>query len=1184
LVVEAGTTASLTLVGDLVNSAFAGVSNQHYFYVASAADVTSNAQSVAGDFPVAGNTFTMGSVAVTSLAISAGSEPSQPVVGASNVEIAAFKLAAGAENDVALHQITLTQNGSLSSSKIVNLRLLRGTDEVGYATGFDGDLVAFVLETPFVIDKGQTKNFYVRADIDGGRPNDDSIQLYLDESTDLVGIDQQYGYGTTVTNNYTTAFSLPITLKGGKVTVADNGPAAHQVAQNTTNVALLDFSITADRDIDVKDMDLQLMAGIGGNFSDVPVPTLVPVTSAIAAGTTATPAVPATFATGALQDVAISAATAGLAGSSQTVTVTMIAAATLACNVTAGGAALAIECEAGATTATLAAAIASDGLFTTTGGSVALATAGTVTLTGGADLIPEVLAGATPNLRTGFMTTTAHAGDVADVFSVTISGTTYYCALATAAPDTSVANVTTDCPAVTPAGGEIITWGLDPYQWIENVRIVDIDTGATLQGPVTRFNATTVSTGPLNTTYSKKMSEDYSLVAGDTRHLRVEADFNQNMPSGLEVQAYINFKPALSAYLKDVDANKAVPTGDIVGGEMTGKKMTIKQNSLTVAKTTNVLTRQHVKGSQGVNALQIALQAGDAGDITVKKLIMRVYADDDGTFNNLGGAATGDVEAKNYISSVSLYDGDTLVAGPVALELVGGLVGATYLPETATSYDKALFENFSLVIPKGQTKNLTVKFNLLNNTGALTYYLAVDMDPAADITAEDVDSNTVTASSGHLNLLASPTPQIVMIGSGSLSASVTGSYSPEVYVGGTNDLLVAQYKFTAEKEAYTVNTLTVLNDADGILNTAEETNVIENVVLVYTDINGSEQTRSGSLTAGLSVKFSDLGFYIPEEGGATLKIYADTKAIDTQFFSLSGKKFKLALKELNTGSSEFEAIGVSSSEANYFLAPTDITGAANLATNVLRRAKPIFTHLPNTNVLSTTNNFYQFSVTANGGDVTLGRLVFDVATSGTVTGVANLRIQSSDTSLQSVGDVSGSTVTIVGAQAIVAFDQQQTIPSGDTFYYVLKGDIVGGLADNDSVEVRFASGDEAVEVTNALAGAGYDNDNDLVLLTANTTYLSGAAAGQGLFVTGGYLGTVGTALNVVWSDHSGGNSCSSLDPVADPGCTVLGTAVSKGHVYPEIVAGAVTPDSGTADWTNGYLLNIEQLDPTNLTK
>jgi len=149
---------------------------------------------------------------------------------------------------------------------MVNLTLLRGSDKVASTAAFNGDLVTFVLDTPYVIDKGQTKNFYVRSDIDGGRPTDDTIQLYLDENTDLIGIDQQYGYGATVTNTYGTANSTAITLKGGKVTLTDNGPAATQIAQNTSNVALFDYSITADRDITVKDMDLTVYAGIGGNY------------------------------------------------------------------------------------------------------------------------------------------------------------------------------------------------------------------------------------------------------------------------------------------------------------------------------------------------------------------------------------------------------------------------------------------------------------------------------------------------------------------------------------------------------------------------------------------------------------------------------------------------------------------------------------------------------------------------------------------------------------------------------------------------------------------------------------------------------------------------------------------------------------------------------------------------------
>ncbi len=255
LVLEVGTT-TLQLVGDV--SPTAGTSNQHYFYLASAGDVVSDAQVVTGDFPVASNTFTIGNVSVSTVTISVGTTPVQPRAGQQDAEISAFRLTAGS-TDVALHRITLTQGGTLSSTKLLNLRLLRGADEVASATSFDGDRITFVLDTPFVVAAGQTNSFYVRCDIDGGRSGD-TIQLFLADPADLLVVDQQYGFGATVLNQLTAGDVEPLVLQGARLVITDNGPVAFTVPPGTSDVDVLLLGLTGDVDLTVRDTRLVVRA------------------------------------------------------------------------------------------------------------------------------------------------------------------------------------------------------------------------------------------------------------------------------------------------------------------------------------------------------------------------------------------------------------------------------------------------------------------------------------------------------------------------------------------------------------------------------------------------------------------------------------------------------------------------------------------------------------------------------------------------------------------------------------------------------------------------------------------------------------------------------------------------------------------------------------------------------------
>ena len=188
--------------------------------------------------------------------ISAGTTPVNPRVGQQNAEIGSFQIAAGATDKI-IYQVALTQGGTLGSHKMLNLLLLRGTDEVANAVSFDGDRVNFVLYPPFVIPAGQTKSFYPQGDIDGGR-GEDTIQLFLADTADLLVIDQQYGVRADVINQLTSGDVEMLVLQSARLTITNNGPSAFTVPAGTSDVDVLFLGLTGDVDLTVRDTRLEV--------------------------------------------------------------------------------------------------------------------------------------------------------------------------------------------------------------------------------------------------------------------------------------------------------------------------------------------------------------------------------------------------------------------------------------------------------------------------------------------------------------------------------------------------------------------------------------------------------------------------------------------------------------------------------------------------------------------------------------------------------------------------------------------------------------------------------------------------------------------------------------------------------------------------------------------------------------
>lgn len=283
--VAAGENMKLCLVADVIASG--GV---HAFELLSADDVMTNSSNLTGSFPLRGADQLITSASVGTTMVKKNGSLDDVTLGTTGARIAQFEIAAGSSEDQQLRRIALYVRGSARSTSLSNLQLfvegnstaLASTDAVGAK-----DLATFALATPFKIARGQSKIFYVTADVAGAR-NGENFKLYVDQPTDVYVTGNTYGYGTLVTtsgdpnaaatNGYdgsenaggTTIEYSYTNVKGSKFTIGFNGPVASDIAVNQKKAKCMALTITnaAGLDVQIKDWIVQLDATMVAGAND----------------------------------------------------------------------------------------------------------------------------------------------------------------------------------------------------------------------------------------------------------------------------------------------------------------------------------------------------------------------------------------------------------------------------------------------------------------------------------------------------------------------------------------------------------------------------------------------------------------------------------------------------------------------------------------------------------------------------------------------------------------------------------------------------------------------------------------------------------------------------------------------------------------------------------------------------
>lgn len=243
-------TKTLSLKADVSSSASVG--NIHYFELVSATGDTTPTGALVS------NTMTIGGQQVGGIVATSTGSLSNPYIGQLIAQVSEFKLTASSTEDVLIKQLALTQGGSISNSNLSNFILKDTSGNVLATTTSVGakDLVTFVFNTAYLLEKGQERTFRVYVDIAGASKSSDTIKLYFDSKGDIVATGKTYGYSVDpdIVALDTSTEAHAITLAGGDVTITFNGPITGDIAIRGQDVEVYNFTIASKNNIEIRNL------------------------------------------------------------------------------------------------------------------------------------------------------------------------------------------------------------------------------------------------------------------------------------------------------------------------------------------------------------------------------------------------------------------------------------------------------------------------------------------------------------------------------------------------------------------------------------------------------------------------------------------------------------------------------------------------------------------------------------------------------------------------------------------------------------------------------------------------------------------------------------------------------------------------------------------------------------------
>jgi len=599
---------------------------------------------------------------------------------------------------------------------------------------------------------------------------------------------------------------------------------------------------------------------------------------------------------------------------------------------------------------------------------------------------------------------------------------------------------------------------------IKNIKLKDADTNQTLGSAkaITDASGWVAATAP-NATLTFVFDDYFSISKGTTRNIKVVADIDSNQTSNVVYRATLNFS---AGNFTVKDSNDTAITDIVPASTVAGNNITTKTSSLTVSLANTPESRTVVKGST-VDALGMIFSTGTGvgNDVRISGITLDTWVD----VNAVGSDTTyvlnteDTTYAKDLIQEVNLYVGDTLIAGPVAVDSNGHAV-----------FTSNKFVGGYYNIPAGTSKTILARAVVSStapydsNDDSFSFTLQ-----AADISADDANGTaTVTVTGTDLNGTAAPTVAITVTTQGTITTSAAAA-KPDAQIliaGLATEQEVSRINLAAAKENFIIDKMTIQVDEAGSYDNVE-------YVKLY-DTAGVELSSGGvGLDSAGEAAFTGLNIAVQKLVDKVVVVKAKLNAIGERTSATNGTAGIGADSgdpltfSLETTAGKFHAVGQASSVTD------DAANAAVGNTMVVRKSKPVVTvsALSSTILSNATKVLGKFSVTATNDDVILEAVTPTVtATNATVVSAGTVYLY----------DVTGGSNVLLNAvgvneDAIIVIDNAKLvrIGAGQTRTFEIRGTVAGSVA-GDSLETVLSVDTAALfGVTETGANAAADVNN-----------------------------------------------------------------------------------------------------------
>ena len=245
--VKAGTSKVITVAADIISSGTA--SHTYTFGVNAASDVTTNA-TLAGTFPITGNSFAAVSVSNPALAtLTLNNIATGGSVNAGTNSFLAGQFSLQSQNSaVSVKSIKLTETGTINASAdLANIKLMDGATQVGATVAnlnADGTIVFDLSSNPLQIASGSTVNLFVYADVVGGVSR--NFRFTIQRAYDIIATDMTYYVGATVSASSFPVNASQVSVNAGSLVVSKNvNSPVNYIAAGATNATLASFNFAA---------------------------------------------------------------------------------------------------------------------------------------------------------------------------------------------------------------------------------------------------------------------------------------------------------------------------------------------------------------------------------------------------------------------------------------------------------------------------------------------------------------------------------------------------------------------------------------------------------------------------------------------------------------------------------------------------------------------------------------------------------------------------------------------------------------------------------------------------------------------------------------------------------------------------------------------------------------------------